>query len=168
MGWGARHAADSALVGCGPNCYDAPMLVVATRAGTACTVALLLVALSGCGDDTKIPQVVSATPFATSTVAITQRGNADATIDSRSISFRLDDSRSLVVHVTLTSHAASLISVSVRASLYDPGHSIVGDAIGGQVKLQPGQQTTLSLSGPTPLGTIASAVFEVSVQPAPT
>jgi hypothetical protein len=69
------------------------MLVLTTRAGTACATTLLLVALSGCGDDTKIPQAVSATPFATSTVAITQRGNADATIDANSVSFKLDDSR---------------------------------------------------------------------------
>jgi hypothetical protein len=101
-------------------------------------------------------------------VAITQQGNADATIDTSSVTFRLDDARSLVVHATLTSHATSMISISVRASLYDPAHSIVGDAIGGQVMVQPGQQTTLSLNGPTPLGTIASAVFEVSQQPAPT
>lgn len=144
------------------------MLVLTTRAGTACTVALPLVALSGCGDDTKIPQAASVTPFATSSVAITQQGNADATIDTSSVTFRLDDARSLVVHATLTSHATSMISISVRASLYDPAHSIVGDAIGGQVMVQPGQQTTLSLNGPTPLGTIASAVFEVSQQPAPT
>jgi hypothetical protein len=142
------------------------MLVFTARAGAALATALLLVALSGCGDDTKIPQAVSATPFATSSVAITQRGNADATIDAGSVSFKLDDSRSLVVRATLTSRASSLISVSVRASLYDPSHNLVGDAIGGQVKVQPGQPTVLSLSGPTPLGTIASALFEVSGQPA--
>lgn len=144
------------------------MLVFTTRAGGCCLVALLLMALSGCGDDTKLPQAVSATAFAASTVAVTQQGNADATIDTRSVSFMLDDSRSLVVHATLTSHASSMISVSVRASLYDPRHSLVGDAIGGQVKVQPGQQTVLSLSGPTPIGTIASAVFEVSGLPTPT
>jgi uncharacterized cupredoxin-like copper-binding protein len=144
------------------------MLVFTTRAGTACAVALLVMALSGCGDDTKLPQAVSTTPFATSTVAITQKGNADATIDARSVSFKLDDSRSLVVHATLTSHASSMMSVSVRASLYDPSHNLVGDAIGGQIKVQPGQPTTLNLSGPTPLGTIASALFEVSGQASPT
>lgn len=144
------------------------MLVLTTRAGGCCLVTLLLIAVSGCGDDTRLPQAVSATAFATSTVAVTQQGNADATIDTHSVSFRLDDSRSLVVHATLTSHATSMISVSVRASLYDPGHSLVGDAIGGQVKVQPGQQTVLSLSGPTPIGTIASAVFEVSDLPTPT
>lgn len=143
------------------------MLVFTTRARPACATALLLLALSGCGDDTKIPQAVAATPFATSSVAITQQGDAAATIDARSVSFKLDDSRSLVVRATLTSHARSLISISVRASLYDPRHNLVGDAIGGQVKVQPGQQTTLNLSGPTPLGTIASAVFEVSGQPSP-
>lgn len=143
------------------------MLVFTTRAGVACAAALLLMALSGCGDQAKIPQAASATPFAASTVAITEQGNADASIDTKSVSFMLDDSRSLVVHLTLTSHAAAPISVSVRVSLYDPRHSLVGDAIGGQVKVQPGQQTPLSLTGPTPLGTIASAVFEVSGQPSP-
>ncbi|MEO8899359.1 MAG: hypothetical protein ABI352_03650 [Candidatus Dormibacter sp.] len=141
------------------------MLVFTARAGTAFAAALLVVALSGCGDDTKIPQAASATPFATNSVAITQQGNADATIDASSVSFKLDDSRSLVVRATLTSRATSMISVSVRASLYDPSHNLVGDAIGGQVKVQPGQRTILSLSGPTPLGTIASALFEVSGQP---
>jgi hypothetical protein len=164
---GARHASQSLWLREDPVVTMLAMLVLTTRGGTACATALLLVAPSGCGDDTKIPQAVSATPFATSTVAITQRGNADATIDANSVSFKLDDSRSLVVRATLTSHATSLISVSVRASLYDPSHNLVGDAIGGQVKVQPKQQTTLSLSGPTPLGTIASAVFEVSGQPSP-
>lgn len=164
---GARHVSQSLWLREDPVVTMLAMLVLTTRAGTACATALLLVALSGCGDDTKIPQAVSATPFATSTVAITQRGNADATIDANSVSFKLDDSRSLVVRATLTSHATSLISVSVRASLYDPSHNLVGDAIGGQVKVQPRQQTTLSLSGPTPLGTIASAVFELSGQPSP-
>lgn len=122
------------------------MLVFTTRAGGACVMALHLMALSGCGDDTRLPETVSATAFATSTVAITQQGNADATIDTQSVSFKLDDSRSLVVHATLTSHATSMISVSARASMYDPGHS---------------------LSGPTPIGTIASALFEVTDQPTP-
>jgi hypothetical protein len=167
MRQGARHVSQSLWLREDPVVTMPAMLVLTTRAGTACATALLLVALSGCGDDTKIPQAVSATPFATSTVAITQRGNADATIDANSVSFKLDDSRSLVVRATLTSHATSLISVSVRASLYDPSHNLVGDAIGGQVKVQPKQQTTLSLSGPTPLGTIASAVLEVSGQPSP-
>jgi predicted small lipoprotein YifL len=144
------------------------MLVFTTRAGSAFAVALLLMALSGCGDDTRLPEAASATPFETSTVAITQQGNANATIDTHSVSFKLDDTRSLVVHATLTSNATSMISVSVRASLYDPGHSLIGDAIGGQVKVQPGQQIMLSLNGPTPLGTIASALFEVSEQPTPT
>jgi hypothetical protein len=141
------------------------MFVLTARAGRACATALLLVALSGCGDDTKIPEAVSTTPFATSSVAITQTGNAAATIDAKSVSFKLDDSRSLVVRATLTSHATGVTSISVRASLYDPRHNLVGDAVGGQVKVQPGQRTMFSLSGPTPLGTIASAVFEVSGQP---
>jgi hypothetical protein len=77
------------------------MLVVTTRAGTACTVALPLVALSGCGDDTKLPQSRLSTPFATSAVAIAQQGNAVASIDTKSVSFMLDDASSLVVHLTL-------------------------------------------------------------------
>lgn len=143
------------------------MLVLASRAGTACTVALLLVALSGCGDDTRLPQAASATPFATTTVAVTQQGNADATINTTSVRLWLDDSRSLVIRATLTSHASSVISITVRASLYNPAHDLVGDATGGQVRVPPGQTTALSLSGPTPLGTIASAVFEVTGQPLP-
>jgi hypothetical protein len=144
------------------------MLAVRTLAGTACAAALLLVGLTGCGDDTKIPQAALATQFAASTVAITQQGNANATIDTSSVSFALDDTRSLVVHLTLTSHAFAKSSISVRVTLSDPKHNIIGDAIGGQVNVVPGQKATLALSGPTPLGTIASAVFEVSDRASPT
>ena len=133
-------------------------------AGTACAV-LVLLALSGCGDATAIPQAGTATPFAVGSVSITQQGNAPVTVDTTSVHFSLDDTRSLVVHLMLTSHATGPVTVSVRASLYGPSHNLVGDAVGGQINVQAGQPTAVQLSGPTPLGTIASAVVEASVQP---
>ena len=133
----------------------------------ACAASLLLVGLAGCGDDTKLPQAAAATPFTATAVAITQQGNADVSIDDASVKFVLDDTRSLVVHLSLTSHVTTPVTVSVRASLYDPKHALVGDAAGGQINVQPGQVTTVQLSGPTPLGTIASAVFEASTKASP-
>jgi hypothetical protein len=143
------------------------MRALTRLAGPACAASLLLAGLTGCGDDTKLPQAAGATAFTSTAVAITQQGNADVSIDNASIMFVLDDTRSLVVHLSLTSHASKPVTVSVRASLYDPKHNLVGDAVGGQINVQPGQVTAVQLSGPTPLGTIASAVFEASTQASP-
>ena len=40
-------------------------------------------------------------------------------------------------------------------------------SIGGQVDVAPGSTTDVELTGPTPLGTIAAAVFEVTAQVSP-
>lgn len=137
------------------------------RTAVACATALAAVCLAACGDDTHIPAPPSATPFITSTVTITQQGNAPVHIDPASVTFKLDDSRSLVVHLTLTSQAATTVTVAVRASLYDPSHALVGDATGGQIGVAPRSTQSVELTGPTPIGTIAAATFEASVTPAP-
>ncbi len=134
----------------------------------ACTVALLLAGLAACGDDTKLPVAPSSTPFSTTPVSVAQQGNADVTIDTSSATFKLDDSRSLVVHLTVHSNAASTIAISIRGSLYDPNHALIGDVTGGQVNVEPSSTTAVQLNGPTPLGTIASATFEVTAKATPT
>jgi hypothetical protein len=144
------------------------MLALRRWAGPACAAALLLLGLTGCGDDTRIPQAATSTPFTSTAVAITQQGNADVSIDTSSVTFVLDDTRSLVVHLSLTSHAAAPLTVSLRASLYDAKHNLVGDAVGGQINVQPGQVTAVQLAGPRPLGTIVSAVLEASAAASPT
>ncbi len=138
------------------------------RLAPTCAAALLIAALAACGDDTKLPQAPSVGPFSTNPVTITQQGNVDATIDQSSVTFKLDDSRSLVAHLTLRSTATSTIAVSIRGSLYDPHHALIGDVSGGQINVQPGSTTAVQLNGPTPLGTIASATFELTAKPTPT
>ncbi|GAC1579802.1 MAG: hypothetical protein NVS3B18_13510 [Candidatus Dormibacteria bacterium] len=138
-----------------------------TLIGSACGAVLLLAALAGCGDATRLPQVPSMTPFSTGAVLVTQQGNAHAIIDPRSVTFKLDDARSLVVHMTVRSTASATITISIRGSIYDPQHHIIGDLSGGQINVARGSTADVQLTGPTPLGTIASAVFEVTAQPSP-
>jgi hypothetical protein len=133
-------------------------------AGIACAGLLLVVAMTGCGDETKLPEAPSATAFGTSSVSILQRSNAAARIDPASVTFKLDDARSLVVTLTVRSTARSIIAVSIRGSLYDPHHALVGDVTGAQINIQPGATTAVQLNGPTPLGTIASATFELTAK----
>jgi hypothetical protein len=66
------------------------------------------------------------------------------------------------------STATTTITISIRGSIYDPQHSLVGDVSGGQINVGPGSTADIPLTGPTPLGTIASAVFEVTSQASPT
>ncbi len=133
--------------------------------GIACAGSLLVVAMTGCGDETKLPEAPSATAFATSTVSILQRSNAAARIDPASVTFKLDDARSLVVTLTVRSTARSIIALSIRGSLYDPHHALVGDVTGAQINIQPNATAAMQLNGPTPLGTIASATFELTAKP---
>ena len=130
-------------------------------------VAVLLAGLSGCGDDTKLPQAPSTSPFSTSSVSVSQQGNADAAIDTSSVTFKLDDSGSLVAHLSVHSNAAATIAISIRGSLYDPHHALIGDVSGGQINVSPGSTTAVQLTGPTPHGTIASATFELTAKPTP-
>ncbi|MDQ6856426.1 MAG: hypothetical protein M3Z57_05070 [Candidatus Dormibacteraeota bacterium] len=138
------------------------------RLAPACAAAVLITTLAACGDDTKLPQAPSTGPFQTSPVSITQQGNAAATIDQSSVTFKLDDSRSLVAHLTVRSTATSTIAVSIRGSLYDPHHALVGDVTGGQINIRAGSAAAVQLNGPAPLGTIASATFELTAKPTPT
>jgi hypothetical protein len=135
--------------------------------GPACAGALALAGLTGCGDTTKLPQAPASSPFATSSVAVVQQGNADALIDTSSVTFKLDDSRALVAHLTVRSRATSTIAISIRGSIYDPHHALIGDVSGGQVNVSPGSTAAVQLTGPTPLGTIASVTFELTTKTTP-
>jgi hypothetical protein len=151
-----------------PIVYDAAMRRLLKLAGPVCAATLAVVSLTACGDTVHVPQPPSATPFSTITVAqITQQGNAPATIDPSSVTFNPDDSQSLVVHLTVHSTATTPITISVRGSLFDPQLQLIGDVSGGQINVVAGSTVDVQLTGPTPLGTIASAVFEVSTQPTP-
>jgi hypothetical protein len=144
------------------------MRALASLLAPAFVATVLLGALTGCGEATTLPQTPSATPFKAGTVAIVQQGNAAAAIDTSSVTFTLDDSRSLVIHLNVRSSAPTVVTVTIRASLYDPSHNLIGDAVGGQISVQPGQPAAVELTGPTPLGTIASVTFEVTAQAQPT
>lgn len=136
--------------------------------GPVCAMAVALLALAACGDDTKLPQAPAASPFQTATVSIAQTSNVDASIDTSSVTFKLDDSRSLVAHLTVRSMASASLTISIRGSIYDPNHALVGDVTGGQIDVPPGGSTPMQLTGPTPQGTIASATFEITATPTPT
>jgi hypothetical protein len=139
-----------------------------TLAGIACAAPLMVAVLSGCGDTFGVPPTPASTPFSTITTAmITQQGNAPATIDPSSVTFSPDDAQSLVVRLTVRSTAPSPITISIRGSIFDPKHQVIGDVSGGQVDVAPGSTTDVELTGPTPLGTIAAAVFEVTAQVSP-
>lgn len=167
MGGELRARANGA-VEAGSSCYDATMRLLRRLVGPACAACLLVAALSACGDDTKLPQAPSARPFATSPVSVVQQGNAAAIIDTSSVTFKLDDSRSLVAHLSVRSTATSTIAISIRGSIYDPQHALIGDVTGGQINVSPGSTTAVQLTGPTPLGTIASVTFELTAKTTPT
>jgi len=124
-------------------------------------------ALGACGS-TQIPEAPATSPLTSGTVGFSQTGNAQAQIQQDSITYRVDDSGSLVVHLSLTSNASAAQSLAVRASLYDNSGAVIGDATGGQVQVAPGSTVQLQLNGPAPQGTISSAVFEVTATSSPT
>lgn len=163
----AARARGDAPVESGPTCYDAAMRQLRRFVGPACAAALVVAGLTGCGNDTKLPQAPSSSPFSTSSVSVVQQGNADATIDTKSVTFKLDDSRALVANLTVRSNAASTIAISIRGSIYDPHHALIGDVTGGQINVSPGSTAAVQLTGPTPLGTIASVTFELTAKSTP-
>jgi hypothetical protein len=129
-----------------------------------------LLMLAACGSTQKLPEATSGGALTTSDVDshINQTGDAPATIDQSSVTFKVDDSGSLVVRLRLMSSASSPATFAVRGSLYDSGGNIIGDATGGEVNVDPGATASIELNGPPPHGTIASATFEVTSISAPT
>jgi hypothetical protein len=124
-------------------------------------------ALAACGSSS-VPEVASATPLTTGSVSFSQTGNAAAHVQAGSVTYRLDDSGSLVVTLNVISTSATPQTIAVRASLYNSSGGVVGDATGAQIQVAPGKTAPVQLNGPAPQGTIASAVFELTAVASPT
>jgi hypothetical protein len=121
-----------------------------------------------CGSAARLPETSETPPLATSSVAVSQTGTAPVTIVPDSVTYRLDDSGSLVVHLRVTSGAPDKQTIEARASLYDGKGALIGDATGGQVDVDPGSTVSLQLNGPAPTGEIVSSTFEFTTLPIPT
>jgi hypothetical protein len=132
------------------------------RSAKALILAVVATALAACGDSIQLPQAPGQTPFQAATVAVSQTGNAPATVDKGTVTYMLDNAGSLVVHLSLMSTASTAQTFAVQATFFDTKGLIVGNASGGQVMVAPGATTPVQLNGQTPNGTIASATFEVT------
>lgn len=139
------------------------------RTGTALLALLAAGAslLTACGSSTQ-PEIGSATPLTAASVTATQSGNAQAKLVPGTISYRVDASGSLVIKLSVMSTASTPQTILVRASLLDASGTLIGDAIGGTTQVAPGATASMELTGPAPNGTIASAVFEITNESAPT
>lgn len=123
--------------------------------------------LVACGSSAQ-PVAQASPPLTAQSVAVHQTGNGAARIVTSSITYQVDDSGSLVIHLSAQSQSAAPETVTVRASLFDSGGNLIGDASGGQVQVPASGSASIQLNGPAPHGTISSAVFEVSDVAAPT
>jgi hypothetical protein len=132
------------------------------RAGAFLGLLISVLFAAACGETIKLPEAPQTPPLTAAAVSVKQTGNAPVGIVPGSITYRLDDSGSLVVDLQLTSHAKSTQSIMVRASLYGPGGSLVGDATGGEVGVTPGATAPIERNGPRPSAQIVSATFEVT------
>src|SRR5947209_8293920 len=137
-------------------------------AGGGALTLLVAGVVAACGDTTRIPQAAASGALISAPVRVEQTGNAPVQIDTSSATFKIDDSGSLVVSCRLSSNAQAPQTIALRATLYDSSGKIVGDATGGAVNVAPGSSIGVQLTGPAPLGTIASARFEASTQASPT
>jgi hypothetical protein len=137
----------------------------------ALTLAVVAAALAACGTTIQLPQAPGATPPWTANPlppgAITQTGDAPATVDKSNVNFMLDNAGSLVVHLSLTSTATTAQTFALQATFLDQPGTVVGNASGGQIMVGPGATTPVQLNGQTPHGTIASATIEVTAVAAP-
>ena len=126
-----------------------------------------LLALAAC-DSSSQPEVGQASPLTNGTVSATATGSAAVQLQQSTISYKVDNSGSLVIQLSVVSTASSQQSIAARASLYDASGTVIGDAVGGQVAVPPGGTASLELTGPRPNGTINSSVFEFTVVKGPT
>ena len=124
--------------------------------------------LAACGSAASQPEVQSSPPLTAHSVTVRQTGNASAEIVNSTITYLLDDSGGLVIHLSVQSQAASAQTITARASVYDTKGNLIGDATGGQLSVAAGSTASLQLNGPAPTGTIASTVFEVTNVASPT
>ena len=132
-------------------------------------VLLVIVALSlaACGDSKILTQAQATGGLTAASVRIEQSGPAHVQINASHVTFQIDNSGTLVVKLTLRSSESSPKTLTLRASLYDSGGTVIGTATGGVVNLASGASTLVELNGPAPNGTIAAARFEVTAQGAP-
>ena len=124
--------------------------------------------LAACGSAASQPEVQSRPPLTEQSVAVRQTGNASAQIVNSTITYQLDDSGGVVIHLSVQSQSPSAQTITARASLYDAKGNLIGDATGGQLSVAAGRTATVQLNGPAPTGTIASTVFELSTVASPT
>lgn len=126
------------------------------------------VILTSCGGEPRVVDQASPKPPLQSVhVAVTQTGDGGAAIAAGSVRLRLDDARLLVVDVRVRSIATTARSIALRATAEDASGRVVGEATGGAVRVAPGSEIALELSGPTPSGVIAAVTIEVRTTPAP-
>lgn len=130
--------------------------------------ALCCTVLAACGTSTSQPEVQSSSPLTAQSVTVRQTGNASAQIVTSTITYQVDDSGGLVIHLSVQSQSGSAQTITARASVYDAKGNLIGDATGGQISVAGGSTASLQLNGPAPTGTIASTVFEVSNVASPT
>ncbi|HWW08609.1 MAG TPA: hypothetical protein VNY76_00040 [Candidatus Acidoferrales bacterium] len=128
---------------------------------------IVALALAACGDSTILRQAQGTGALTTASVRIEQSGPAHVQIDASHVTFQIDNSGTLVVNLTLRSSETSPKTLTLRASLYDSGGTVIGTATGGVVSLASGASTPVQLNGSPPNGTIAAARFEVTAQGAP-
>ena len=127
------------------------------------------VLLAACGDTASIEEATTSPPLTASSVAITLTGDAGVTIPdpAHDVRFHLDDAHLLDIDLRVHRAATSSAVAAVKATLFDANGLIIGDASGGSTPLQAAQDTSFTLTGPTPTGTIAKATFEVHLTPVP-
>lgn len=139
------------------------------RVAAPLVAAVAMLTVVACGETIKIPQASgSGGALTAASVQIRQSGSGHARIDPSNVTFQIDNSGSLLMHVSVTSTGGGLQTVTLDATLYDSGGNIVGTAVGGNVNVPPASTSTFNLSGQQPTATIASATIEVSSEPAAT
>jgi hypothetical protein len=138
------------------------------RLGLRAVLPVVALAVVACGDSApSVPQAATS-PLIGASVSIRQTGDAPVQVVQNSAVWSIDDAKLVNVTVTVHSAAATAVTVTGRASLYDRAGKLVGDATGGQLNVPPGKDIQLKLTGPTPTGTVSSATFEFTTIPAAT
>jgi len=136
------------------------------RLGAVFAAVGLATLLAACGETPTVQEAASS-PLTSGKLAITLTGDDVITIadPNRDVTVGLDEARLVVIHVTVRSTTSVPETVTIRASLFDKDGTLVGDATGGALNIQPGATVTFSLSGPTPTGVIDHATFERHATP---
>jgi hypothetical protein len=125
--------------------------------------------LAACGGEPSlVRQASSQPPVEAPHVAVSQTGDGGVAIAPDAVRLRLDAAGLLVVDVGVRSTSTRPQNIVLRARAVDASGRVVGEAGGGAVRVAPGSETTVELSGPPPSGTIAAVTVEVRTMPAVT